>query len=171
MPSDKYSYTQGGFHYENLKNFIETGEGIPSKSAKPNPQYRLTQDFVNEIRKMSQNPNVTLPEFQELANRFNVGHLLVKKYYRAYRCLLGLEVVETDNKKADVKEVDYQNLLKNHNELLEKYERLETLNNYNEEELINSSVKIDKLMEEILELRRKVGEVIKIIGYDRWKQL
>lgn len=174
MPSDKYSYAEGGFHYENLKSFIETGNGIKSNSDKPNPQYELTKEFVNEIAKLLPYSNLTSQLIEPIGTRFQVGTQLIKKYHKAYRCINGLEVVENSKKKVRISESEYKMLLNKLQELEELKEKLsateESERMYKEEtsELRTENIHLKNRLEEY---KIKTKKAIQEIGYQRWIEL
>lgn len=171
MPSDKYSYAKGGFHYENLKNFIVNGCGVESKSDKPNPQYNLTKEFVAEIKQLSQSVILPTETLKEVASKFNVSIPTIRKYYKAYRLLTGLDVDKGNKKKADVREVDYLKIVEERDKLLDKCKQLETLCKINSKELVSLSAQVVALRKETDETVDLLRLAIKTIGYNRWIEI
>lgn len=171
MASDKYSYMEGGFHYENLKSFLETGKCAPSKSDKPNPQYELNKDFVDMIVAISEYDNVQLKLLEPLATAFGVSAKLVQKYYRAYRCMQGWEVSELDKKKASVGEREYSQIVSELGQLREKCERLVESEKYYMSETSRLRSELIKEKNNSAEYLSDLRKAIKEIGTKRWNEL
>ena len=168
--SNKYKpWEPDGFNYRNLENYMLTGCNLDSECDRPDWNFKLTDQFVNDIQSLHK---PTRANFVELGNKYGTSHYVPECYYKAHAIMTGKQVANPKKTKLlKVTKEDYERTLLELEELKEKLSSVEKSERMYKEETSELRTENIHLKNRLEEYKIKTKKAIQEIGYQRWTEL